>query len=528
MFVDSKAASSKVTTVPSPIGGLNAYDSLADMPPTDAIVLNNLVPQPYGCAARKGYRERNTGLDGSVDTLASWAATDGTIIGMAWAGDKFYNVTTVGPVGAPELTGLGSSWWQWFNFANSAGTHMLAFDGVDDPIWFSNAGVQRLTAGDGIANGTIAGVDPLKWIQGTVHSRRVWAVEVDTTFGWFLPPDAVFGTANFFDFGPVFKRGGYLVCLATWTVDSGDGANDKLVALSSMGEAAVYSGTDVTDPDRWALEGVYFVGSPVRGRRVFTNVAGDLYFLTATGVVSMATLVTSTQVNVAANNTYSKKIQFLLSELANDLNQLDGWELKFVPSLNFLIVNIPSVYAEGNGQLVANHITSAWCTFSGYNAQTFLVIQDTLLFGAPDGNIYQAWVGSKDGIKLDGTGGTNILTRCQQAYSYIGAPAVQKQIGMYRPNFLLVRKIGFKSKITYDFRESDPGLPSGSAAKSPVALWNEAIWGVDRWSGGPFSQLDWRQAQGIGVAASLSLNMTVETETIWVSTDYTFQTGGPL
>lgn len=528
MFIDEKRNTSKVVTVPSPSGGLNAYSSLAAMSPTDAIVLNNFVPQPYGCTVRKGYQLHSSGLLASVNSLASWASVGGGILGFAWAGDKLYDVTSSGPVGAPLLTGLGTSWWQSINFANSGGTHMLSFSGVDHPIWYSNAGLQRLTPGDGIANGTIKNVDPLTWIQGTVHQRRIWAVQVDTCLGWFLPPDAVYGIAQFFDFGPVFKRGGYLVCLATWTVDSGDGANDKLVAISSMGEAAVYAGTDVTDPNAWALEGVYFIGSPVRGRRIYTNVGGDLYLLTNTGVISMATLVTSTQVNLSANNTYSQKIQFLLSELTGDLGQLDGWEIKFVPAINLLFINVPSVYADGNGQLVANQITTSWCTFSGYNAQTFAVIQDALFFGDPLGRVQLAWSGSKDGILTDGTGGTNIIARAQQAYSYLEAPAVQKQVGMYRPNFLLMRKVGSASKITYDFKEGDPGFPTGSAAKSPVALWNDAIWGLDRWSGGPFSQLEWRQSVGIGVAASLSLTVTTEAETIWVSTDYTYQSGGPL
>lgn len=527
-FLPQKRQSADVATIPAPTGGLNAYDSLANMPQTDAIVLNNLVPQPYGCTVRKGYQERSTGLPGAVNSLGIWPNINGFTKSFAWSGTNFYEITVPGAVGAPIVTGLSTSWWQTINFANAAGAHMLAFSGQDNPIWYSSAGVQRLTLGDGIALGTIKNVDPQFWIQGTIHQRRIWAVQVNTTFAWFLPPDAIYGVAQFFDFGPFFKRGGYLTALATWTVDAGDGSDDKLVAISSMGEAVVFAGTDVTQADAWSLVGVYFIGSPVRGRRFFTNMAGDLMLLTATGVVSMATVLTSTQVNVAANNTYSQKIQFLLSELSEDLGQLDGWEIKFAPALNLLLINVPSIYANGNGQIVANNITTSWCTFSGYDAQTFINVKEGLYYGDRAGKVHRAWVGDKDAIHLDGTGGTNILWEVQQAYSYLNKPAVQKQIGMYRPNFLLTRKVGTKSKIAYDFRDTDPGAPTGSTGKSPAALWNQAFWNQGKWSGGPFSQLEWRQAEGLGVAASLSMRGTSEAETTWVSTDYTYIYGNVL
>jgi hypothetical protein len=529
-WVAPKQNSSELNTVPSPVGGFNAYDNLANMPATDAILLDNFVPQPYGCTIRKGYQQRSTGLGTAVNSLATVAYRSGGVSGFAWAGDKLFDVTAAGAVGAPLLSGLGSSWWQSLNFGNSSGIHMLAFDGVDNPILFNETGgIQRLVAGDGVVVNTVKNVNPATWIQGTVHQHRVWAVQVNTTLGWYLPTDSIYGTANFFDFGPLFKRGGYLVILATWTVDSGDGSNDKLVAVSSMGEAVVFSGTDVANAATWSLDGVYFVGAPVRGRRFYANVGGDLYLLTTIGLLSMATLVTSTQVNASSANTaYSQKVQFFLSELTSELGQLDGWEVRFVPSLNFLIINLPSLYAEGSGQLVSNYITTSWCTFSGYNANTFMVTADALFFGSPNGTVYQAYVTNRDGVKLDGTGGKDIIARCQQAYSYLGAPGAQKQIGLYRPNFMLARNVGFRSKISYDFTQEDPGSPTGAKDKSALALWNNAVWGKDKWSGGPFAKLEWRSAEGVGVAASLTLAISSASDTIWVSTDFTYIKGGPL
>lgn len=532
MFLPPKSPTAGFATVPAPVGGINAYDNLANMPQTDAISLINLIPQPYGCTVRKGSQRHSTGLGDPVNSLASWPNILGNIKLFAWAGPvsqaKMFDITTAGAVGAPMLSDLSTSWWQHIQFANAAGTHMVAFSGQDAPIVYNATGVHRLVPGNGTDPFTVSGTDPLKWIQGTIHMKRIWAVEVNTTLGWFLPADALYGVAQFFDFGPFFKRGGYLTCLATWTVDAGEGTNDHLVGISSLGDVVVFSGVDVENADTWNLVGVYYIGKPVRGRRFYTNVGGDLYILTNTGIVSMDALVTSTQVNPSPSTVYSKKIQFMISQSTSDLGDLDGWEIKFVPDHNLLFVNVPSIYANGSGQLVANHITTSWCTFRDMPGITWHVIDGNLLFGKENGTVMIALVGDKDDVGLDGTGGTDILSEAQQAYSYLGAPTVQKQIGMYRPNFILIRKVGFVSEISYDFVKGRPGFPTGSSAKSPLALWNEAIWGVDYWSGGAFPQLEWRQAQGIGVAASMSIAFSTQAETVWVSTDYTYQKGGPL
>ena len=83
--------------------------------------------------------------------------------------------------------------------------------------------------------------------------------------------------------GPLFKRGGYLQSLATWTVDDGDGSNDLLVAFGSEGDVAVYGGTDVDTADAWTLQGVYYAGAPIAGHRFHCKVNGDLKFLTDEG-----------------------------------------------------------------------------------------------------------------------------------------------------------------------------------------------------------------------------------------------------
>lgn len=526
-FVQPVVADGQVKTIPAPTGGLNYIDPLANMPETDALRLLNWFPQAYGCEQRKGYQQWATGLGaGNVETLAATQTPAGVRKMYAWCGANVYDVSSQGAVGAAIVTALSSARWQYVNLVNSAGAHLICFNGVDDGIAISNGTVNRLVAGDGITPYTWSGINPNTLIQCAVHQKRLWAVQKDSTLGWYLPAGAFWGVAQSFDFGPQFKRGGFLAALGTWSTDDGNGAEDHLVALSSNGDLVVYAGVDVTSSSSWQLVGSYYIGQPVRGFRHFTNIGGDLYFVTDAGIVSMNSMLSSTTVNVSADTAESRKIRRLLSDLLAEVGQSEGWELQYFPQTNQLYVNVPSL-SGGNRQLVQNLITRAWCTFEGYDSLTWESFDSNLYFGGRAGVVYQGWVGGKDGVLLDGTGGTEIISQALQAYSYLGSPALQKQVGMYRPNFVISRDVAYNSAIKYDFDFGTIAAPSALAVVSG-SLWGSATWGVSYWGGSIKTQRDWEQAEGMGVAVSLALSITGNGDLTWVSTDYLYSVGGVL
>jgi len=527
-FFNETASSYNTTiTVPSPIGGLNARDSLAMMPPNDAIILNNWWPQPYGCLVRKGYFEWTTGLPAEVETLATWSSITGAQKLFAWSFDSMYDITTRGVAGAAILGGLTNARWQWVNQANTAGSNLIAVNGLDNAITYTEAGLGSIVLGVG-GPGEWAGLDPKDAIQLTVHQNRLWAVQKDSSLGWYLPDTgAIFGIMAPWDFGPVFKQGGFLQYLTTWTIDDGNGAEDHLVAMSSRGECVVYGGTDPTDPLAWHLQGVYNVGAPVSGRRSFDKAAGDVIVLTQQGVVSMAKQLVSTKVSDARQPITSDKIQFLLSELTSQFSPLFGWELKYFPKLNMVLINVPSVTVGGDLQLAANQITNAWCQFSGMVARCWTELDSNPFFGSVGGKVYCAWQGDVDGMLLDNTGGTGIAAQVQQAYNYYQQLATQKQVSMYRPVFSVEAPITVNSKILYDFATEYmlPPTPIGAVFAS---LWDAGLWDTATWSGGFGIQKHWIQAIGMGVAASIRMATLTETETLWVSTDYSLVGGKGL
>lgn len=526
-FPAALPAVNKPASVAAPVGGLNAKDSLVAMPEGDAVIMQNWWPQPYGCTVRKGFREWATGMPSDVGTIAPWAAATGAQKLFAWSADRVFDITSPGAAVLTPITGLTNAVWEWTNLVNSAGSHLIALNGIDDGILYNLAGGARITFGDGTVVNTWAGISPKNAVCPTVHQHRLWVVEKNTANGWFLPTNAIYGIFKKYDFGPLFSRGGFLQFLSTWTLDDGSGATDHLIAVSSRGEAVVYEGTDPADDQNWKLTGVYYIGAPVAGRRAFCKAGGDQFILTQQGVVSMSAILTSTKVNESDRNITTDKIQFLVSDLVSSYSQAFGWDLKYYPKDNLFILNVPSVTVGGNIQLAANQITGAWTQFTGMDAACWSMFGSTPMFGGHDGKVYQAWTGNSDKVTVDGTGGEPILSIVQQSYSYMGAPATQKQVGMYRPVFIVNDPAAFKSKIKYDFAAEVLTAP-GPLPPSTNSVWNSGIWNDALWGGGDTVQKQWVQAEGMGVAASLMMVMKTEGEVLWVSTDYSILPGQGL
>src|SRR5512147_3304658 len=84
---------SKVVTIPAPYGGWNARDSLTAMPPTDAIRLENFIPDTQGVRTRDGYASHSTGVGTRVDSLMAYTSPTTSTLFAASSSGKIYDVT---------------------------------------------------------------------------------------------------------------------------------------------------------------------------------------------------------------------------------------------------------------------------------------------------------------------------------------------------------------------------------------------------------------------------------------------------
>lgn len=515
---------SESTTMGSPVGGLNAYDAISSMSADDALILRNWYPSSYGCILRKGTVKHADGLNGNVDTCMVWKSNTGLETIFAIDQDGIYDITTPGDVsGTPDVL-LTESHVQYVSMGNDAGTHLIGFNGADDGLWYSALGWQRLTAGDGIVNGTWSGVDPADLIHCTIHQRRLWAVEKDTAIGWYLPPNQIYGVASNFDFGPVFSRGGYLQAITTWTQDGGDGSDDYLLAISSSGEVAVYQGIDVASIDTWELVGVYFIGATFN-RKCFMKYGGDVAILTQYGLISMNGVV-DTESGSLLSNALSIKVQNLISELTSAGSSREGWEMVNYPSANMIIINVPGVESSQNAQLVLNTVRQSWCTFSGMAATSWISTRETLLFGM-SGSVYRAWEGNKDEREYDSTGGVPITGSVQQAFSFFDKISQEKHFKMVRPSFLTDGNFDYNIGINVDYTFDEVDAPGQQVAVN-YGIWDDSEWDDSQWSGGTNSSAEWYGVVGIGFNASLIMTLTSTSSVTWVSTNWLYEAGGPI
>ena len=129
----AKKFTANTTSVPSPIGGWNARDSLANMSPIDAVQLLNWFPTPTDVTLRKGYEKSSTGIVGKVNSLMNYTETSGFKL-FAVAGSKIYNAS---PSTAVEyFSGLTSDKLQHVNLTNQAGHFLVACNGSDPVMIF--------------------------------------------------------------------------------------------------------------------------------------------------------------------------------------------------------------------------------------------------------------------------------------------------------------------------------------------------------------------------------------------------------
>lgn len=557
-FMTPSAAVNKVATVPAPVGGLNARDSLANMPETDAITLNNWWPVPYGCRVRPGSIAWALDIPNATGGLAVYNGVDATsklftfgVTDSPAVGDVgIYDISTrsasADPVPDPVFEGFGNTNPNTLQVVNDGGAHLFFISGGGGPVVvYNSTGFHTITMST-----SAAPVPPADytWYKGpgnltnqmTAHQGHIWATDSVSSVAWYLPVDAIFGEWQSFDFGPQMTLGGSVQSLTTWTIDDGNGAEDHLVAITSQGQAIVYGGTDPGYIDTWTLVGVYTIGEPVGepGRNVL-KVGGDLIVLTQRGLVSMAGQLISTKVNGGVNAVNSAKVQLLISTAGSLYPMHPDWQLFYFPPENLFIINLPpSSVLTTQRQLAANLVTEAcpWTAFSSLSAQTWAIYDNAPYFGTSDGRVYRGWTGWQDEVDLDGLNGKDVKTQVQQAYSYLGSPAVQKQVGMYRPGFLVSESIVFGAVIEYDFlvrrlRISDvgsgregSGLWANASAPNPL----DGIWDLTVWAGGTFPYRRWIQAAGLGTAASLRMSMASRSDILWVATDYSYKVGGLL
>lgn len=511
--IGQAASNTKTASIPAPTRGLNTRDSLADMQPGDAIILDNVFPKSDEVTLRAGASEHATGIgSGAVETLMEYNGLSANKL-FACGNSAIYNVTSAGAVGAAELSALTNNKWQWLNIGTSGGQFLFAVNGADAPISYN---------GSAWSNPSITGVTAANLVWCNLHQRRIFFGEKNKLSFWYLAVNSIAGAATEFPLAAVARLGGYIAGMTTWTRDGGSGMDDVAVFVTSEGEAIVYSGTDPASAATWSLIGVYYVGRPV-GRRFFSKFGGEALCLTEYGLVPLSSFLSS-DVTIADKIAVSARVAPSLNADVKSYNTIDGWQVFIYPGGPWVLVNVPTTANTTMRQWVFNPLISpekgqwAACRFQGMNANCWGILNGQPYFGGTNGTVYKA----DDGLSDDGE---DISWDIKTAFQYFGSK-MKKQFHMVRPVFASNAAFSPAFDLNVDFADAPPtGTPTFSTPGS--ALWDVALWDVDSWSGDVAISKDWRSVTGLGWAAALRIRgQSNELQVSLRSIDFLFSVGG--
>ncbi len=478
----------EIQAVPAPVGGWNARDALPAMAPSDAIVLENYVPNDDGVTTRGGTETAATTMTGSyVETVMVFDEL-GTAEIFAATPTKIYDVTSAGAA-TEVVTGTTNGRWQHVTFSNAAGNWLLLVNGADG---------LRSYNGTSWATETITGASNPIAIAN--HMQRVWLVEENSLDAYYLDVNAKSGTATKINFSYEFTLGGKVMALGSWTRDGGSGSDDYLVVISSKGELLVYQGTDPDDAATWSRVGRFIVPTPL-GRRCIERFGGDLLILTEQGLISMADMMAKAE-SQQSSNAITDKISGAFKSAAQSYRSAHGWQVIQYPTQNLLIINVPTEERVSAVQFVQNTRTGAWCKWTGINVNCWGRTDNRIYAGTNAGTTIEYGQTTEDD-------GVPITCISVQAHNTFGTPE-DKTFTQIRP--YLRKPVGYEPMVSLLF-DFDPDIPSFSppAAVSSGPTWDEVYWDEEYWGGSSQTTLNWIGVEGHGVAAAVVVVSQSET-----------------
>lgn len=502
----AKRQSMNVASVPAPTGGWNVRDNIANMAPTDAVRMINMFPGVSSVNLRGGYSQYSTGLVNQVETLmAYYGGATQTL--FAIAGTSIFNVTAGGAVGAAVVTGLTNARWEYTNVATAGGNYLYLVNGSDSPYTWD---------GSAWANPSISGVTGANLSNIILFKNRIWFIEKDTLKAWYLPTNAISGTAAALDLSSIARRGGNLIAMGAWTLDAGYGADDNLVFVTSQGEIIVYRGTDPASASTWALAGVWQGGPPI-GKRCMMKYGGDLLLLTYDGLLPLASALQSSRLDPRVALT--DKIQGALADATFLYGTSFGWQLFFNAKNNALHINVP-IAVGAQQQFTMNTITKNWAQFMGWYANCWEQFGADAYFGG-NGIVGKAWTTDY------ADNSTAVQSEVLQAFNYFGSRGNKKYFTRARPSIATNGTPSVFIGMNVDFDTSDT-TAALSFSPTSVGTWDSATWDVSAWGSDRTITNNWQGITGIGTCGGIHLKTSSQNLGIeWAETDVVYQPGWP-
>jgi hypothetical protein len=525
---------SQVISIDAPIEGWNSFDGLDSMPPSAAIILDNIIPRTGHCDTRDGsFVFADLGTGKPCETVAALnTAEDSRLVAGSDGGLWDITPTEIGAtafaVESLKPTGTyANDRWQATNFrqADEQGC-LLMCNGVDDAIVLQRddnvAPPTFLYVADIIANdGAEEPVTiPSNFIGVEVFKGRCYYwLDNDDAF-WYTNAGAYQGEMHKFPLGAFVQNGGKLVMVTTWTQqDSGDGKDDFIVFVFSTGEILVYQGDDPGGIGFFEQVGRYNTAEPL-SIRAKAKYGADIIISTKDGYVGLSSVIQEGRTSDVPQ--FSRLIHTAIVDQVAQTDFLFGWDTVLFQKRGLMIFNVPVTESTFN-QHVLNTVTQRWCRFTGINVNCLTVWDQRLFGGTNDGKVMAMLERASDNAEP-------ISFVCLYAYNYLGDPGRQKHVTAAQvltthsaPEY--IQLTGFAD---WDVPNITPvPLPPSDNVGSwsvipetpPSAL--GSYWDVDFWGrgGSQLTYKGWQNVSAHGYACSLLVRFAKLNEGVrWRST----------
>ena len=515
----------KSKTFPAPRKGWVVSQNYAMQEPETALVLENWFPTTTGARVRRGRIKRAT-LQAGVPVRSMWeyVAPAGR---KRFAADatRIYDITTVAdpltPVSA-TVTGRTAGYYADVQMVTVAGVFQYVLNGVDKPLLYDGA---TFTAIDGVSTPAITGVTTTTLSHGWVYANRLFFVQKGTQTAWFLPVDSLGGAASDVSLAGVFNDGSELLFGATWSLDGGDGLNQKCVFISSTGEVAIYAGIDPTDPNNWRLDGVYNIARPL-GMKAIMQAGGDLLIATDDGLIALSEAVRKDPAALTLS-AVSRPIEPEWRKEAVARGTLPFEIIKW-PSNAMMVVSLPPAFAgQQDACFVCNLQTGAWAKFTNWQTRCMAMFSERGFYGANDGCVYEMEFGGSDD-------GMPYTANYVGAFDHLDTPGRTKTVTMARAIFRAASPVIPKISCSKNYAETLPSPPS-SPADFTTSEWDSGEWDDATWDGAATSLAFTSPWVGIGVTGyaiapqvQLTYAVTPQPRAELVAFDLVYEDGGVI
>lgn len=585
----SRRQVSRTISVPSPVGGWNTRDALAEQKPNEAVILDNMFCLPYAVRVRPGYANHVTGLASTARTLMSYAPATGGPRLFAAAGANIYDVSTTGAAPPPSLTHLSNDSFRKVVFGTPGGHFLVAVNGADLPVvwngtyWgnlFSAAFTVTVTSITSAGTACAVTMTGAHNLQTGMAVTITGATETDYN-GTFVITKTGANTFTYTALSvpsaspatgapvvtPVINAA--ITGVTPSTLTHVNAHKNRLYFIQNNSLSAWYLPTNSIGGAAQELRfsSLFTRGGYLVAMGTWTVDGGYGLDDYAVWITSEGQVAVYRGTDPAAPSTWSLVgIYELSAPVGRDCLQKYGGDLLVItkeglaPLTKALISSAVTdrMMLTDNIQFTMSSYTTLYGANSGWKILLYPE-ENVLMVNVPASastsyqlvmnTISGAWSQFKNwnaaswerhqgaiyfstgtNVALAWTGnqdnGQPIAFEGLQSFNYANSPAQLKQVKMLRPLLSVDGTPNVLLGVNADF---DTSTPTGlvSFAQNTASVWDTATWDSGIWTGDPTIKRDWQTAFGMGYCFAAHMVGTISTSSLsWISTDYVIEAGG--